>query len=969
MHTPTRHTPPPAACPPPASRVAAHVQRLLRRALAVESGRAHAVEPLETREHLSVGFSSGPSTPLAVGPNVVADFNGDGFQDIAFTSGIPDNILNIATSNSDGSFTFTGTYDSPFALTGSFPAGLLAGDYDGDNDIDVISTGGIFWRNTGGGIFNAGQAFTITPAITQRDLTTINFNGDSRPDLIVLQSSGRLAILPNQGNTGLIWDGSGPSITLDSTYRFVLGTPTGNLNNDSRQDFLMYDAENSRVLSFLNTTTGILSGQTITGVDQNPFAADINGDTYLDFVWGEGSGTSSKLMAVFGSATGFSAKTQIRESASGGYLSVSAFDDVDRDGDKDLIVLRETDTNRVFVALLNTNGFFDGLEINAITLSLTTAPGSVLAGDFNRDSRADLIRFTSGQLATQLSVPGPAITTFTAPTTRVVPGEFLVAQATNVTRGAVDRAVTGVRFFLDSNNNGRLDQQDKLLSTVTLDTSNNAPLNVVVEDGLVSGQIKLFAIATDALGTSNVFEQTIALWTRVMYPEGYRAIGNVNEFVPIVNDNNVNVAYRLVLRYESGERDLVLDENTIGPNRRGGATVTTREMTAEQSPVRPDTPYAFELQSALPLGAQLSRYDTFGVPNGVNGTGEAFTNRTATKWAFADTNAKSGVLDFVVFYNPNPTVTVVTITLTNGVTGAEQTITSTLQPYRRAGLSLLGAADAGLVNRFQDFVVTLDATNKIVAAQSRYQPGQGRAFTSLGQALDFDGAPATTTDLVISGVDIRSTVTNNTVLFNPSTTPVIATITGSYEGSTQRTSRTVTVPARQRLLVNLSQGAPGGASAGGFRITAAAPLYAFTESIDAGRLDSLGTSIGTFASTKWGFGDGFLHRSLLGDKSFASLNLFNPSATVVANVTLRFLFWNGTSATSTLTIQPNSSRVIKLHELAALTQAQTSPDLSWYSAVAQSDLPIVAGQTHWDLLQPGGWTTLGSPLDSIVPLS
>lgn len=947
------------------------VSGLLRRALALESGRAlahRALEPLESREHLSVGFSAGPNTPMALGPNVTADFNGDGFADIAFTSGVADNILNVATSNADGSFTFTGTYDSPFALTGSFPAGLLAGDYDGDNDIDVITTGGIFWRNTGGGVFSSAQAFTITPAITQRDLTQVDYNADGRLDLIVLQSSGRLAILPNQGNVGLIWDSSGPSANLDSTYRFVLGQATGNVDNDSRHDFVMYDAANQRVRTYLNTTSGIIAGATISNVPMNPYGADLNNDTYLDLVWSEGTGTSAVLYAAYGSATGFSSKAPVRESVSGGYLRAEAFADIDNDGDKDLIALRQTDTNLVWVALLNTNGFFDGLEINAITLNLTDNPGSVFAADATRDNRADILRFASSQLQTQVSVPGPTITSITAPTTRVVPGEYLDITATDVTPAASNRPVSGVRFFLDSNNNGRLDQKDKLLNIVALDSGSDALLHVVVDDGLVSGQVKVFVVATDALGISDIASPTITLWTRLMYPEGYRALGTVNEFVPIVNTQSVDVAYRLVLRYEFGERDLVVQEGVIPAGSRGGATITVREWAAGDSPVRPDTPYAFELQSALPLGAQLSRYDTFGIANGVHGTGEAFTNRTATTWAFADTSARDGVLDFVVFYNPNPTDTTVQITMISPTSGVGQTISTTLGPYRRAGLSLGWAAQQGYVNRFQGAIVRLDATNKIVAAQSRYEPGLGKAFTSLGQPLDFEGTPLTSTNVVVSGVDIRTGVTNTTSLFNPGSTPVIATIRGTYEGSTQVTSRTLTIPAGQRVTTNLSQGAPGSATAGSFRITAPGLLYAFTESIDAGRFDSLGTQIGSFASRKWGFADGFLHRDLLGNKSFASLNLFNPSMTTTANITLRFLFWDGTSSSTTLTIAANSGRIVKLHELTALTQAQTRPDLSWYSAVAESDIPIVAGQTHWDLLQPGGWTTVGSPLDSIVAI-
>jgi hypothetical protein len=131
------------------------------------------------------------------------------------------------------------------------------------------------------------------------------------------------------------------------------------------------------------------------------------------------------------------------------------------------------------------------------------------------------------------------------------------------------------------------------------------------------------------------------------------------------------------------------------------------------------------------------------------------------------------------------------------------------------------------------------------------------------------------------------------------------------------------------------------------------------EAIDSQRRDSTSTNVNTFATTKWGFSDGFLNLASLGVNYFEHITLYNPQADQLT-VTLDFVL-QGTRRTTNVTLLPNQTRVVNLHETTALISV---PALNIFSVVARAPQAFVATYLHWDLTQPGGWTTQGSPLDS-----
>jgi len=140
-------------------------------------------------------FASSAATALGVtGGVAMADFNGDGKQDIIYENGgvrmFPQGTL-IELGNGDG------TFQAPVHLM-CFGGHTIVGDFNGDGKLDVASGNSICLGN-GDGTFQAAITFPSSVDFTGAG----DFNGDGRLDLlngsvVELQSTGPLAALSAQ---------------------------------------------------------------------------------------------------------------------------------------------------------------------------------------------------------------------------------------------------------------------------------------------------------------------------------------------------------------------------------------------------------------------------------------------------------------------------------------------------------------------------------------------------------------------------------------------------------------------------------------------------------------------------------------------------------------------------------------------------------------------------------------------------
>ena len=52
----------------------------------------------------------------------------------------------------------------------------------------------------------------------------------------------------------------------------------------------------------------------------------------------------------------------------------------------------------------------------------------------------------------------------------------------------------------------------------------------------------------------------------------------------------------------------------------------------------------------------------------------------------------------------------------------------------------------------------------------------------------------------------------------------------------------------------------------------------------------------------------------------------------------------------------------------AISELAAKPNLLWFGTSVEAAMPIVASLSHFDGLQPGGWSSLGTPMAGVVAL-
>jgi hypothetical protein len=242
------------------------------------------------------GFQSGEFIATGHLPisAVAGDFNGDGAVDLAVTNSGSDNVA-VELGDGNGHFSPAPGTSIQFA-PGSYPAGIVTGDFNGDNNLDLaIALAGSnnisVWLGNGAGGFTAAPPMPVGAVTGPFWLTAGDFNGDGKADLAVA-NNGASTI------TVLLGDGTG-QFAVGGKFA-AGGNPypiaVADFNGDGRTDLVT--ANDSKVIVLLGAsapTNSVLS-------TASPLTLTLGQDATLTLAV---SNTGSAFASATGTATLF----------------------------------------------------------------------------------------------------------------------------------------------------------------------------------------------------------------------------------------------------------------------------------------------------------------------------------------------------------------------------------------------------------------------------------------------------------------------------------------------------------------------------------------------------------------------------------------------------------------------------------------------------------------------------------------
>jgi hypothetical protein len=241
-----------------------------------------------------------PTGGLTVdGAPVVADFNGDGIPDIAFTHGAlvilfgdghggfsapairsiaregaslgslflmdanhdgkPDLIVNgevfpvltpvcyLAVNNGDGTFKATAVRENVLSTEGALCAPTP--DLNGDGNADVISQFSYFFEDGQGGILYAQPRINSSKVA---DGIAVDFDHNGTTDLVQARASSGIVYFPGNGHGGF-----GDPITVSPSQDLILAV--ADLNGDGLPDLVLQDPLTLAISFFINNVTAPVS--------------------------------------------------------------------------------------------------------------------------------------------------------------------------------------------------------------------------------------------------------------------------------------------------------------------------------------------------------------------------------------------------------------------------------------------------------------------------------------------------------------------------------------------------------------------------------------------------------------------------------------------------------------------------------------------------------------------------------------
>jgi len=246
----------------------------------------------------SVGVAASPSPIPRI---VVADFNGDGSQDVVSVNSYSSSI-SVILGNGDGTFKPAITQ----VVYNSNLESAIVGDFNGDGkpDLALVNSGNGYNLNillgNGDGTFQA-PIGSYPIGNNQEGVVVGDFNGDGNADLAIsISDSSNVAIVLGNG------DG-----TFQAPGYFAVGTnphfiAIGDFNGDGKADLVTANNTDNSVSILLGNGDGTFGPNTDLAVGMNPnwvTVADLNGDGKADIVAANNNSCNVSVLLGQGNGT------------------------------------------------------------------------------------------------------------------------------------------------------------------------------------------------------------------------------------------------------------------------------------------------------------------------------------------------------------------------------------------------------------------------------------------------------------------------------------------------------------------------------------------------------------------------------------------------------------------------------------------------------------------------------------------
>ena len=312
---------------------------------------------------------------------IVADFNNDGYQDIASQT-----LTNqFSVSLGDGA----GGFDAPINTTTplSSISDITIGDFNGDGKQDIATThystdkAAIFLGNGDGSFTNGQQGISV--GYGPQSSVVGDFNEDGKQDIAVANQNygagGSVSILIGNG-LGVFTVSTPVSVGLDSKDVVI-----GDFNADGHQDLATTNPTDNTVSINLGIGDGTFAVKTDISVGATPTGiaiGDFNNDGHQDFATSNYTGNTVSIVLGQGNGT-FAAAPSVTVGTGPWDVKIGDFNG---DGNQDIVSANRT-TNNVSVRLGDGTGLFTGTT----EVSVGNDPQSITLGDFNQDGLQDIV--------------------------------------------------------------------------------------------------------------------------------------------------------------------------------------------------------------------------------------------------------------------------------------------------------------------------------------------------------------------------------------------------------------------------------------------------------------------------------------------------------------------------------------------------------------------------------------------------